>query len=174
MACRDALLVWCRRNGVEWDQEQLVFSAGGVFSARDLGSGSLCRIPKALILSSKTCAVADLLEHELLGGLLSLVVSAMHESLLPNSPWREYLDTIQTNNLPVFWNKNQKKKLKNTDLHKILHTLHQDLQSDYLSEIVPLLEKYPEILKPDLMTLDLFLKMASWCTSRAFERNILN
>lgn len=93
-----ALEAWMEGVGISWDRSliQLVDrSAGcsglalGVVAAADVGEGAtLCTLPKAACLSTRTSPIADILEREGLGGGLGLTLAVLHEmSLGPESEW---------------------------------------------------------------------------------------
>jgi hypothetical protein len=93
-----SLLTWFESNKITWDEKLLDVrgnapgcgaAALGVFAKRDIAEGDvLCDIPKASIISVKTCTIADVLENAKIAGGLGLTIALMHEHLLgPASRW---------------------------------------------------------------------------------------
>lgn len=92
----DGLLSWLSDKGVTWDAQKVDIRGGkngaapfAVFAHRDIDdSEALCDIPKSTVLSVKNTAIADLIEHEQLGGGLGLILAIMFEcSIAEESAW---------------------------------------------------------------------------------------
>jgi hypothetical protein len=87
------LAAWLKGAGITWDEAliQMQPAAGGlgVFAVADVPEGAtLCEIPRAAVLSVRTCGIADLLEAAGIREGLGLNLAIMHElSLGAASPW---------------------------------------------------------------------------------------
>ena len=90
------LLSWMSDKGITWDPEKVNVHGGNygaapfaVHAVRDVEeSETLCEIPKSAVLSVRNTAIADLIEHEQLGGGLGLILAIMFEySIAKRSEW---------------------------------------------------------------------------------------
>lgn len=115
-------------------------SGTGIFSNSSIPENTvLCTIPKASILSRKTCGIADLIDGTKnnkqlfnfvccftevgLSGSLGLTCALMFEfSQGEASPWYDYLQTLPIDGEKVAftWNDTQISQLKGTCLQKML------------------------------------------------------
>ena len=96
-ACQvDALLAWMSDRGITWDAQKVDIRGGkddsppfAVFAHRDIEENeTLCDIPKSAVLSVRNTGIADLIEHEQLGGGLGLILAIMFEfSIAKESAW---------------------------------------------------------------------------------------
>lgn len=168
-------LAFCHANNVLFDSQLVEIRSSGlshsIHAVKALKEGDvLCSIPKEAILSVRTTAIADIIEQEEIGGIIGLSVAVMYEqSLGVASPFHAYIASLPSvQSIPYFWNQADVSELAGTDLANELVDLESDLQDDYRTIISPLLEKYPQ-LNPESMQFTHFMKVVSWCTSRAFD-----
>lgn len=79
---------------------------------------------------------------------------------LSELPQREYL--------PLFWTKDERSLLRGTEAE---HRPQEDIlqtREDFITNVLPLVNEYPEQLAAHAFTLDNFRIAASWVASRAF------
>lgn len=83
-------------------------------------------IPKSSILSVRTTSIADILEEEMLTGILALSLALIHERSCDTSPFKQYLDSIPAReDIPLFWSAAEVELLRGTD---VFNSLEQDRQ----------------------------------------------
>lgn len=123
-----AFEAWMRRAGITWSQDaiELVEAQQGcaglalaVRARQDLPEDELlCTIPKAACITTRTTRVCDLLEEELLGGGLGLIVAVMAEAALgPDSSWHGYFRGMpEREYLPIFWTPEELALLRGTEI----------------------------------------------------------
>ncbi|KAI8340528.1 hypothetical protein BC941DRAFT_222226 [Chlamydoabsidia padenii] len=86
------------------------------------------------------------------------------------SPWYGYLQSLPTcEDLPIFWSDADKAFFKGTEMEHAVENDLQDLKDDYQEIVVPLIAKYPDIFPADDFSMDVFQKVTTLVSSRAFE-----
>lgn len=199
----DSFKDWMQRHGITWDDGAIRFASAvsqvlgnrretrsiksatamrhnsmglglSVHAARPIQEGEeLGRIPKQSCITPSTCSISDLLEKELFGGGLALVLAVCHEqSLGTESKWHGYFLALpQREYLPIFWNHRQRQYLQGTmlcDKHSVLEAELQALRNDFTHLVKPFARKYKDRLRYEAWTFKNFQMAASLVASRAF------
>ncbi|KAI9475111.1 hypothetical protein LPJ78_004586 [Coemansia sp. RSA 989] len=181
------LLNWFEENKVTYNEEALEIIATqqrgsklvcgnglGVVARRDLIEDEpLVVIPKHVVISSATSALANIFEDEAVSGSLALCITVMYEiSQGEESPWFGYLQSLPRQaDIPLLWNSEAQKWLEGTDVGKWVKRDEQSLRDDF--EIVQgLVDQYPAIFVTnglvDWSDFGCFLRVTSLVSSRAF------
>ena len=129
----------------------------------------LLSIPKTVCLGAKTCSISKELVAVGLGGGLALNFAIAQELALgPDSCWFDYLCILPSKgeqSLPMFWSKQERKKLKGTSLYSHIIMDDQSFADDYEFGF-KLLQKYINF-KSDRVNFELYKKAVSIAASRA-------
>ncbi|KAJ2456275.1 hypothetical protein EV183_000202 [Coemansia sp. RSA 2336] len=181
------LLNWFEENKVTYNEEALEIIATqkrgsklvcghglGVVARRDLIEDEpLVVIPKHVVISSATSALANIFEDEAISGSLALCITVMYEiSQGEESPWFGYLQSLPRQaDIPLLWNPEAQKWLEGTDVGKWVKRDEQSLRDDF--EIVQgLVDQYPTVFVTndlvDWSDFGCFLRVTSLVSSRAF------
>ncbi|KAK9848107.1 hypothetical protein WJX84_003506 [Apatococcus fuscideae] len=130
----------------------------------------LSTVPKAALLSVRNGSMADVLEHEKIGGGPGLIAAVLHEQQKGTaSEWWGYLQSFPSRvYVPAFWSPEELKWLQGTSLVDRLAADRLDLQDDFDSIIKPLAKAHPDLLDPAKTTFEAFCKAATFVSSRAF------
>ncbi|KAJ1959073.1 hypothetical protein IWQ62_004758, partial [Dispira parvispora] len=144
-----------------------------VVALRDLAVDEVVvRIPKSAVLSSKNCAVANVLEDEEVEGRFALTVAIMFEMAQGTaSPWYGYLQSLPAYvPTPLVWHPTEIAWLKGTDLATDLVQVRQDLEEVYNTALLPLVQKHSDIFQPnEFYSLERFMWATILVNSRAFQ-----
>lgn len=77
------------------------------------------KIPKEVILSTKTCGIANILDEANLEGGCPLALAVLYEiAQKEDSPWYGYLQALpdQGEDLPMFWEEEEKEWFRGTEM----------------------------------------------------------
>ncbi|KAG1053647.1 hypothetical protein G6F43_004299 [Rhizopus delemar] len=177
----DRLTKWFDDNNIKWDKDALSIKeldgSFGIFALKDMKkSDTIVKIPKEVILSTKTCGIANILDEANLEGGCPLALAVLYEiAQKEDSPWYGYLQALpdQGEDLPMFWEEEEKEWFRGTEMESPVYNDFNDLEDDYHELIEPLLEAYPYIFKrkdeEDPYSFDKFVKASTLISSRAFE-----
>ncbi|MBC8474911.1 MAG: SET domain-containing protein [Bacteroidetes bacterium] len=173
-------LSWSVSNGIQvldavrvdarWDGVSKMYTLC-IVSTRHLHCfEKLLSIPKTVCLGAKTCSISKELVAVGLGGGLALNFAIAQELALgPDSCWFDYLCILPSKgeqSLPMFWSKQERKKLKGTSLYSHIIMDDQSFADDYEFGF-KLLQKYINF-KSDRVNFELYKKAVSIAASRAF------
>lgn len=173
-------LSWSVSNGIQvldavrvdarWDGVNKMYTLC-IVSTRHLHCfEKLLSIPKTVCLGAKTCSISKELVAVGLGGGLALNFAIAQELALgPDSCWFDYLCILPSKgeqSLPMFWSKQERKKLKGTSLYSHIIMDDQSFADDYEFGF-KLLQKYINF-KSDRVNFELYKKAVSIAASRAF------
>ena len=121
---------WFRENGFVWSEDDVDirkddYGGWGVFAVRDIPEDTVVvRIPVDCVLSTRSTAIANLLEEDGLAGTAAgLVLSLMYERSMGNqSPWFGYIASLPNFvDLPVLWELDMiESRLKGTELYSFV------------------------------------------------------
>lgn len=138
---------------------------------RELNENEIvARIPKNAVLSTKTTAIADILEEYEIVGLLGLTLALMFEkSRGLESPWYEYIITLPERvDIPLLWTAKEISWLDGTELGDSILEDKNALHEDYDSIILPILND--ELFSPlEEFSFEKFQNASSVVSSRAFN-----
>lgn len=174
------LEAWLERNRVWWDRNAIAFRPHlrgqglglGVIALQPLKEGQLlCVIPKEVVLSVKTTAIADLLAGAELYGSVGLAIALMYEmSQGTKSKWYGYLQCIPAfEPLPMYWDPAELAPLQGTELTYILDNDKERLQEDYDMQVGPFADEHRERTGGrEVLSFELFKRASSLIASRAF------
>eukprot|EP00466_Bigelowiella_natans_P018978 jgi/Bigna1/79704/fgenesh1_pg.64_\ len=140
----------------------------GVFAKADIVEGELIgRVPKKACLSVNTTSVSHILEAEGLRGQLGLIIAVLHEwTLEANSTWNPYFQALpRFHSIVSAFNP----ACLGTGLIQRADEDIQDLEDDFDSVVVPLVEKYNTTFNEEMFSLQNFKRAATWISSRAFQ-----
>ncbi|KAJ1814507.1 hypothetical protein LPJ56_004834, partial [Coemansia sp. RSA 2599] len=187
------LLQWFEDNKVTFNEEAIevvqhepakrgsnIVSSGGlgIVARRNLQHEEpLVVIPKAVVISAATSALANIFYDEDLAGSLALCIAVMYEmSLGKQSPWYGYLQSLPVSaDIPILWDAQARKWLDGTNVAKWLERDDVSLRDDF-ETLQKLLADYPHILASqngiDWSSYECFLNVASLVSSRAFSVDV--
>ena len=146
-----------------------------MYARRDLAVDEeiITAIPFKACLSARTCAAAELLRAEQLGGGLALNIAIMHELWLgEKSRWAGYFAILPKGGertLPMFWPDDLLAELEGTDLLMHVEDDKKNMREDFTEHVLEgLVRRFPETFPPDTFTFEMYLEAASVSASRAF------
>ncbi|KAF9364524.1 hypothetical protein BGX34_001295, partial [Mortierella sp. NVP85] len=176
-----ALLAWAEENEIVWDKSAVEIKEGkyglGLYAKKHLEAGyEVVKIPKAIVLSVETTAIANLLSDEEIEGYAGLILGCMYEvSRGAGSPWSTYLSFLAKRpaQMATSLAKDTREMLKYCEAYNDIESDIKDLQEDYESIIVPFMEKHPDVFpkasKDEFFSFDAFKAMAGHVSSRAMD-----
>ena len=127
-------------------------------------------IPKNSVLSTKTTAIADVLESAGIKGLLGLAISLMFEKARgSDSPWYDYINSLpEMVEIPLLWSHKELEWLDGTDLGNSVLGDKDALRDDY--DYVFSILKDNQLFHPlDDYSFQKFQYASSIVSSRAFN-----
>ncbi|KAG1143121.1 hypothetical protein G6F37_007101 [Rhizopus arrhizus] len=177
----DILLKWFNDNNIKWNKEALsikiVDNSFGVYTTKDMKKNeTIVKIPKESILSTKTCGISNILDEANLEGGCPLALAVLYEiAQKERSPWYGYLQALpeQGEDLPIFWDDEEKKWFKGTEMEIPVYKGYDDIKDDYHELVEPLLNEHPYIFERsednDPYSFEKFIKISTLISSRAFQ-----
>ncbi|CAO3693759.1 unnamed protein product [Rhizopus stolonifer] len=176
----DILIHWFDDNKLQWNKDALsiqqIDGSFSVVASKDLKKEeTLVKIPKQVVLSTKTCGISNIIDEANLEGGCALTLAVLYElAQKENSPWFGYLQALprQEIDLPMFWEEDEKEWFKGTEMENSVYNDLADLEDDYNDLIEPLLEEHPYIFlrdKEDSYSFEKFVRASTLISSRSFE-----
>ncbi|KAF9907145.1 hypothetical protein EC991_011285 [Linnemannia zychae] len=176
-----AFLAWAEENNILWDKDAIEIREGkhglGVYAKKNLDAGyEAIQVPKSIVLSVESTGIANLLEEEDIEGYVGLTLACMYEySKGSESVWSAYLALLAQSRpqMPSDLSEDARELLKKSEVFGDIETDLKDMQEDYDTIVVPLLEKHPEVFTPqaraEFFTFEAFKYMTSHVSSRAMD-----
>ncbi|KAI9254077.1 hypothetical protein BY458DRAFT_521422 [Sporodiniella umbellata] len=177
------LTEWFEKNKIEWNKEGLTIeqvngSFSVVASKKLKREEAIVKIPKNVVLSTKTCGISNVLDEAGLEGGCALALALMYEFAQgENSPWYGYLQALpkESLELPMFWEEEEKELFKGTEMESPVYNDLADLDDDYHDLVLPLIEEFPYVFVKGEnedscpYSFDKFILASTTISSRAFE-----
>ncbi|KAK3830307.1 MAG: hypothetical protein J3R72DRAFT_456211 [Linnemannia gamsii] len=176
-----AFLAWAEENNIHWDKDAIEIREGkhglGIYAKKNLDAGyEAIQVPKSIVLSVESTGIANLLEEEDIEGYVGLTLACMYEySKGSESVWFEYLALLAQSRpqMPSDLSEDAREMLKKSEVYGDIETDLNDMQEDYDTIVVPLLEKHPEVFtaqaRAEFFTYEAFKYMTSHVSSRAMD-----
>ncbi|KAF9124988.1 hypothetical protein BGW39_007754 [Mortierella sp. 14UC] len=176
-----AFLAWAEENNIQWDKDAIEIREGkhglGVYAKTNLDAGyEAIQVPKSIVLSVESTGIANLLEEEDIEGYVGLTLACMYEySKGSESVWSAYLALLAQSRpqMPSDLSEDARELLKKSEVYGDIETDLKDMQEDYDTIVVPLLEKHPEVFTPqaraEFFTYEAFKYMTAHVSSRAMD-----
>ncbi|KAF9581462.1 hypothetical protein BGW38_001501 [Lunasporangiospora selenospora] len=176
-----AFLTWAEKSEIVWDKTAIEVREGkhglGIFAKKNLDAGiDLVKVPKSLVLSVESTAIANLLEEEGIEGYVGLTLGAMYElSCSDGSPWSAYLDLLTSRppQMATSLTLKQREKMKSCEAYQDVENDIADLKDDYESIVVPFLERnldiFTEETRQKYFNFESFKIMTEIVSSRAMD-----
>lgn len=145
----------------------------GLFLTRDVSPrDTVLWVTENCMMSSKTAVESDLFvlktRHEDLTWKELLPLFLIYEYNNPESFWRPYLDLLPKHvHTPLFWSDEELEELRGTRLYEITLSRRVRLDRQYEKDVVPLLDEFRAILKPEYFTKDSYAWAISVIESRS-------
>ncbi|KAF9109310.1 hypothetical protein BGX27_007763 [Mortierella sp. AM989] len=183
MSAKDltAFLAWAEENNIQWNKDAIEVREGkhglGVYAKKNLESGfEAIQVPKSVVLSAQSTAIANLIEEEDVEGYVGLTLAAMYEmSQGKESLWSAYL-TLLNNRRPQMASdlpEDARELMKKSEVHGDIETDLKDMREDYDTIVAPFIEKHPEVftagIKAKFFSYENFKIMTSLVSSRAMD-----
>ncbi|KAG0274441.1 hypothetical protein BGZ95_009792 [Linnemannia exigua] len=176
-----AFLAWAEENNIHWDKDAIEIREGkhglGIYAKKNLDAGyEAIQVPKSIVLSVESTGIANLLEEEDIEGYVGLTLACMYEySKGSESVWSEYLALLALSRpqMPSDLSEDARELLKKSEVFGDIETDLNDMQEDYDTIVVPLLDKHPEVFpaqaRAEFFTYEAFKYMTSHVSSRAMD-----
>ncbi|KAG0248436.1 hypothetical protein BG011_010276 [Mortierella polycephala] len=177
-----AFLAWAEKNDIIWDKSLIEIKEGkhglGVYAKKKLEAGyEVVQVPKSIVLSVETTAIANILEDEEVNGYVGLIIGCMYEmSCGALSPWSPYLQLLAKRGPPPMatgLSKKSRELMKYCEAYNDIESDISDIQDDYDSVLVPFIEKYPEVFTKEIraqyFSLEAFKTMTAHVVTRAMD-----
>ncbi|KAF9177918.1 hypothetical protein BGZ51_008281 [Haplosporangium sp. Z 767] len=177
-----AFLAWAEENDILWDKSVIEIKEGkyglGVYAKKKLEAGyEVVQVPKSIVLSVETTAIANILADEEINGYVGLIIGCMYElSCGAQSPWSPYLQLLIKRGPPPMatgLSKKSRELMKYCEAYNDIESDINDMQDDYDSVLVPFIEKYPEVFTKEIraqyFSLEAFKTMTTHVMTRAMD-----
>lgn len=178
------LVYWMVKNKIQFSSLLTVnkspLGGVGVFAREDIPEDNLLlAVPKPSILCPVNSGIANLLEDAQLDGMLGLTLAYMYErSLGKDSPWYEYLQTIEESGpdvavIPKFWDPKEQELLTGTEVEYMGGLDAEEVSSVYEDEVKPFIESNNLFEnQPKLRTYEAYRNALVAVSGRAFEVDV--
>ncbi|XP_064612433.1 N-lysine methyltransferase setd6-like [Liolophura sinensis] len=180
----DRFMRWAECNNFHVSKKVCVGKGGscaqyGMVAVSDISEGEvLFQIPRPMLLSPQTSAIAELLNAEKastesVSGWVPLLLSLIYEYHNPRSTWRPYLDLVpdfSEQDLPMFWPRAEMEaELRGTG---VVEAVLRDLKSisrEFETIVLPFVKKHKTIFaSTECESLEFYKKMVAFVMAYSF------
>ncbi|XP_013416662.1 N-lysine methyltransferase setd6 [Lingula anatina] len=178
---------WCRETNLRVSSKVLVTKSGssanyGMVATEDIPEGKcLFEIPRSLLLSPQTCAIAQLLESESSSiesqsGWVPLLLALMYEYTNPQSKWKPYLELVpefEELHLPMFWERSEmEQELRGTGVIKNVDRDLEFIEKEFSGIVLPFVKKHEDVFPALCQDFEFYKKMVAFVMAYSFTEPV--
>ncbi|KAM3609785.1 uncharacterized protein V6R79_020304 [Siganus canaliculatus] len=177
-------LQWCERVSLVLSAKVCVSKEGtvsqyGMLAKDNIEEGEiLFTIPRSALLHQGTTKISAMLEKERSSlesssGWVPLLLSLLYEYTSSESHWKPYLSLwtdFKTLDHPMFWSKEERDRLLvGTGIPEAVDKDLANIKKEYTDVVLPFIQKHPDLLNPNIHTLELYMKLVAFVMAYSFQ-----